>query len=111
MELVMTAERRRLPNRRQSESFEIEAQGLTFTATFSRGADGTAQEIFLTNHRAGSDAGINASDSAVVCSIALQYGVPLETIRRALMRDVHGRASGPLGIALDAIAAKPTKGK
>ena len=99
-------ERRRLPNRRRSESFEIEAQGLTFTATVSRATDGSLQEIFLTNHRAGSDAGINASDSAVVCSIALQYGVPLETIRRALMRDSHGRPSGPLGIALDTIAER-----
>jgi hypothetical protein len=98
--------RRRLHNRRRSESFEIEAQGLTFTATFSCGADGAVQEVFLTNHRAGSDAGINAQDAAVVCSIALQYGVPLETIRRALMRDPHDRPSGPLGVALDAIAER-----
>jgi hypothetical protein len=98
--------RLRLPNRRRSESFEIEAQGLTFTATLSRGADGAVQEVFLTNHRAGSDAGINAADSAVVCSIALQYGVPFETIRRALMRDAHGCPSGPLGVALDAIAER-----
>jgi hypothetical protein len=48
-------------------------------------------------------AGINAQDAAVVCSIALQYGVPLDVIRKALMRDVQGRASGPLGVALDAI--------
>ena len=69
-----------------------------------RGVDGTVQEIFLTNHRAGSDAGINAQDAAVVCSIALQYGVPLDVIRRALMRDSGGRPSGPLGIALDTVA-------
>ena len=52
------SERARPPNRRKSENFEIEAQGLSFTATVSRGVDGTVQEIFLTNHRAGSDAGI-----------------------------------------------------
>jgi hypothetical protein len=46
-------------------------------------------------------AGINAQDAAVVCSLALQHGVPLQTIRRALMRDARGRASSPLGVALD----------
>jgi hypothetical protein len=49
-------------------------------------------------------AGIMASDAAVVASIALQYGVPLEVIRHALMRDVRGRASGPLGAVLDLLA-------
>ncbi len=49
-------------------------------------------------------AGINAQDAAVVCSLALQHGVPLETIRRALMRDSRGNASSPLGAALDLIA-------
>ena len=99
----MTA-RERLPNRRLSETFEIESQGLRFTATVSRFSDGTVAEVFLQNHKAGSMAGINAQDAAVVASIALQYGVPLETIRRALMRDAQGRASGPLGTALDIIA-------
>jgi len=94
-------DRRRLPNRRACETFTIQSQGLTFTATVSRGADGSVQEIFLQNHKAGSMAGINAQDAAVVCSLALQYGVPLETIRHALMRDAQGRASGPLGTALD----------
>jgi hypothetical protein len=96
----MTA-RQRLRNRRASETFDFESQGLVFTATFSRFDDGRLGEIFITNHKAGSMAGINASDAAVVCSIALQFGVPLETIRRALMRDGRGNASGPLAVALD----------
>ncbi len=98
------SERRRLPDRRASETFEIESQGLRFTATISRNPDGSLAELFLQNHKAGSMAGINAQDAAVIASIALQYGVPLEVIRRALMRDSLGRASGPLGTALDLIA-------
>jgi hypothetical protein len=98
------SERRRLRNRRASQTFEIESQGLTFTVTASRYDDGGLAEVFLQNHKAGSMAGIAASDAAIVCSLALQYGVPLETIRRALMRDARGRASGPLGTALDALA-------
>src|SRR5271166_5621825 len=38
-----------------------------------------------------------------VCSLALQNGVQLETIRRALLRDSHGRPSTPLSAALDII--------
>jgi hypothetical protein len=99
----MTA-RHRLPNRRSSETFDLVSQDLRFTATVSRFADGRVAEIFLQNHKAGSAAGVNAQDAAVVCSLALQHGVPLETIRRALMRDSRGRASGPLAVTLDLIA-------
>jgi hypothetical protein len=42
-----------------------------------------------------------ARDSAVVASIALQYRVPLEVIRHALMRNRDGSACGPLGAVLD----------
>jgi hypothetical protein len=96
-----SAQRARLPNRRRSETFRIEAQGMSFTATVSRYPDGRIAEIFLTNHKAGSMADTNAKDAAVVCSIALQYGVPVEVIRRALMRDSHGRPNGALALALD----------
>jgi hypothetical protein len=37
----------------------------------------------------------------VVASIALQYGAPLDIIRRALLRDPQGVAASPLGAALD----------
>ena len=94
-------ERHRLPNRRLSETFELEAQGLKFTATVSRF---DVAEVFLQNHKAASHAGINAQDAAVVCSIALQFGAPLDVIRKALMRDSRGNASGPLGVALDLVA-------
>jgi hypothetical protein len=95
--------RERLRNRRASVSFDFEAQGLRFTATISRFEGGGLAEIFIVNHKAGSMAGINACDAAVVTSIALQYGAPLDVIRKALMRDSQGRASSPLGVALDQI--------
>jgi hypothetical protein len=98
------SERRRLPNRRASETFDLESQGLKFTCTVSRFSDGSVAEVFLQNHKAGSMAGINAQDAAVVCSLALQGGVPFEIIRRALMRDANDRASGPLATALDMLA-------
>jgi hypothetical protein len=45
-----------------------------------------------------------SSDAAVAASLALQYGTPIETLRHALMRDVWGRPSVPLGVVLDQIA-------
>jgi hypothetical protein len=34
----------------------------------------------------------------------LQHSVPVETIRKALLRDSEGRASSPFGVALDYLA-------
>jgi hypothetical protein len=96
--------RQRLANRRASETFAFECNGLRYLATVSRFDDGRLAEIFLNNCKAGSHSDAAAKDAAVVCSIALQYGVPVDVIRRALLRDSHGRASSPLGCALDAIA-------
>jgi hypothetical protein len=98
-------ERRRLSNRRICETLQIEANGMPFTVSFGRFDDGSLAEIFISNHKAGSHADVAARDSAVVASLALQHGVDLETLRRSLLRDSQGRASGPLGVALDLIAA------
>ena len=93
-----------LPDRRASETFSIECAGLAYLATISRFPDGSLGEIFLTNHKAGSAADTAARDSAIVCSIALQFGADVETIRKALCRDSLGKANGPLGVAFDLIA-------
>ncbi len=100
----MATARQRLPDRRHSETFSVDCQGLRYTATISRSDDGRLAEIFLSNHRNGSHADAVARDAAVVCSIALQFGAPLDAIRKALMRDSRGVASSPLGAALDRIA-------
>jgi hypothetical protein len=97
--------RRRLPNRRGSVTFTLEVGGLKFTATASRFDDGLLGELFLQNHKADSTAGIMASDAAIAASLALQFGCPVETLRKALCRDARGNATGPLGAALDRLAA------
>jgi ribonucleoside-diphosphate reductase alpha chain len=98
------SERHRLPNRRPSETFALECAGLKYTATISRFNDGRVGEIFLSNHKGGSHADTAARDAAIACSIALQFGADIETIRKALCRDGRGNASGPLGVALDLMA-------
>jgi hypothetical protein len=100
--------RRRLPDRRLAETFELEAGGLRYTCTVGRYADGSIGEIFLSNHKSNSAADTNARDAAITFSIAVQHGADLEVIRRALCRDSNGRASGPLGAALDIVARSGT---
>jgi hypothetical protein len=98
-----SSSRQRLPQRRRSETFEFEVSGLRYTATLGRFPDGRIGEIFLQNHKPGSQSDANARDAAVAASLALQFGCPLETLRRALLRDPRGRPSTPLGAAVDAI--------
>jgi hypothetical protein len=100
----MSAARQRLPDRRGCETFNLVCAGLDYAATVSRFDDGRLAEIFLTNHKCGSAADTAARDAAICCSLALQHGADVETVRKALCRDGQGRASGPLASALDVLA-------
>jgi hypothetical protein len=104
MNKTSTSFRQRLPNPRASITFNFECNRLAYRATISRYPNGDLAEIFISNSKAGSDSDSAAKDSAVICSLALQHGVPLATIRKALLRDPRGIASLPLGVALDLIA-------
>ena len=96
-------ERLRLPYRRLSENFTFEVEGLRFTATISRLADGRIVELFLNNHKSGNQSDTNARDAAIILSFALQHGTDIDAILRALCRDSQGRALGPIGVVLDLI--------
>jgi hypothetical protein len=96
--------RERLPNRRAAETFEVEVNGLRYTATISRFADGRIGEIFVQNSKPGSASDCHMRDAGISASLALQYGCPLETLRRALLRDPRGAPSTPIGCVLDLLA-------
>jgi hypothetical protein len=98
--------RQRLANRRPAETFEIEAAGLRYTCTVSRFSDGAIGEVFLQNHKPGSQSDSNARDAAVAASLALQHGCPLRVLQKTLLRDSQGRPSTPLGAAIDIIAER-----
>ena len=102
--------RQRLPNRRYSETFELEAGRLRYTATVSRFADGSIGELFLSNHKSNSQSDTNARDAAITFSIAVQHGADPQVIRRALCRDSAGNASGPLAKALDLVLGSSETG-
>ena len=99
--------RERLPNRGGNETFDVESCDLWFTVTASHFGDGRLAEVFIRNHKSDSAAGIMASDAAIAASLALQFGCPVEVLRRALSRDAQGKASSPLGAALDQLAVQP----
>lgn len=96
--------RRRLPNRRTHTVLNIEAGGFRYVAGVGHYNDGRLAEIFLNAEKGGTAIDDAARDSAVVASIALQHGVDADTLRRALMRNASGTASGPLGVLLDVLA-------
>ena len=87
--------RERLPSRRAAEMFDFEHGGRKWTATISRFPDRRIAEIFLDPPKV-SAIGELAAEAAIVASLALQSGCPLETLRHAL----DGRDAGPLGAAL-----------
>jgi len=62
----------------------VEAVGLTFFATVGRNpSDGHVTEIFLSNHKPSSAAGMMPSDSAVAASLALPFCCPVVVGRQA----------------------------
>jgi ribonucleoside-diphosphate reductase alpha chain len=101
--LIEEPRRRKLADRRPSTTFDFRCNSLAYSATIARYPNGDLAEIFINNSKVGSDSDSAAKDSAVVCSLALQHGIPLNTIRKALLRDPRGIASSPLGVALDII--------
>jgi hypothetical protein len=95
--------RDRLPNRRGALSTSFERDGAHFQMTAGFYPDGRAGEVFVNADRANSLLDFLMSDAAILVSLALQYGAPLDEIRHALKRDVRGTAASPIGAALDLI--------
>jgi hypothetical protein len=96
--------REKLPNRRRCETFEFCNAGHRFTLSAGFYADGRIAEIFLSARHLGSPLEAIARDGAILVSLALQHGVPIETIRHALTRDHDGGPATLLGAALAAIS-------
>jgi hypothetical protein len=95
--------RQRLPNRRSSETFDLEFAGLKYKVTVSRSPDGSPCEAFVSNHKAGNASDVAARDAGILLSLCLQHGCPVEDIARALSRNSDGSASGVMAAVLDQI--------
>jgi hypothetical protein len=98
--------RKALPQRRAAETFEIAFGGFnrSHTITFGYYDDGTIGEVFVNGGKSGEQVEAIARDGAVILSMALQYGVPIDTIKHAITRDGQGAASSIIGAVVDRLA-------
>lgn len=92
--------RLRLPNRRPSEIIAFDHEGVGYIGEVSRFDDGRLAEVFLDAGKVGTSVDIMAKDGAVILSIALQHGVPLQEIMAALSQERDGKMLGPFGVLL-----------
>ena len=105
--------RRPLPQRRHSETFEIEFGGLRapYTVTVGYYADNkTPGEVFIGGGKSGEQSESIARDGAVLLSMALQYGVPLETIGHAITRNPRGEPQTIVGAVVDHLLTNSRQG-
>jgi hypothetical protein len=100
-------QRKRLPQRRSHEVFAIEHEGMKFTAGIGRFPNGGLAELFVSTEKLGTLFDTVMRDAAILLSFALQYGADVEMIRRALVRNGDGSASGPIGALLDLVESRP----
>ncbi len=98
--------RRTLPQRRAAETYDLRFWNQPFTVTVGFYADGTPGEVFIDGGKTGQDIQSTARDAALVLSLAMQHGPPIETIRHAITRDGSGAAASILGAIVDAISTK-----
>lgn len=101
-------DRIRLQNRRLNETQEFDRDGIKIKMTVGFKPAGEIGEVFLNADRSNSMIDVLMSDAAIIVSIALQHGVPLQQIAHAVKRDKFGIASSPIGAALDRISV-PTE--
>ena len=96
--------RRTLPQRRARETFTLRFWNQNFTITIGRFPDGVIGEVFIDGGKSGQDIQSTARDAAVVLSLALQHGAPIEAIRHAVTRSGSGEAASILGATVDRLA-------
>lgn len=90
-----------LPARRFAETFEVRHDNQTWTVTIGRYDGGAVGEVFASSSKAGSMSDSIARDGAILLSLAIQHGVPLDTIRGAITRNEDGSPSTIVGAIVD----------
>lgn len=99
--------RDRMPARRNAVTLEVVHGRHLYDVTAGYYGDGRVGEVFVTPRlkiKSGDLLEAVSRDGAILVSIALQFGCPLETIRAALTRDETGAAASPIGEVCDALA-------
>jgi len=105
----MTA-RLTLPQRRRAETFELchGGQNTPFQITVGYYPDDRVGELFIAGGKSGSDLEAIAREGAIMFSLAIQYGAPLDVVQRAILREQNGEPSTIIGAAIDRLMEEKT---
>lgn len=93
-----------LPDRRAHEAIEFDFRGRSYSVGVGRFSNGRLAEIFLDAAKVANDAADDARDIAVLVSIALQHGTPVDAMRGAVTRLDDGSPAGLAGRVLDLLS-------
>jgi len=112
----MTA-RRVLPQRRPTFTFDIHDESgrvdmvVAYSVFEPPGAPPphTVAEIFVTSRKIGSGTEAIARDAAILLSLAVQYGCPVDVIRGALTRNQDGSAQSLMGRVVDRVVEEAAR--
>lgn len=85
-------------------TFQHEGHTIHLSASFDD--DKNLAEIFINSGKSGTLIDLVVRELAVVTSIGLQFGVPLELIENALPKLRDGSPAGPLGAAIRNLLAE-----
>lgn len=119
----MDMARHRLPNRRPAQTVTVDRNGIRIAVSAGYcPTTGQLLEIFVAGGKEGSETRHVLEDAAVLVSVGLQHGIPLEVMRHSLARIPAGPvapgdidtarptvAASLIGIALDAAAELSTQ--
>jgi hypothetical protein len=93
-----------LPQRRANETFGLRFWNQDWLVTVGFYADARPGEVFIAGRKASSDLEWTARDGAILLSLAIQHGVPLDTIKAALTRNPDGSPSTLIGAVADRLS-------
>lgn len=100
-----------LPNRRHGEVLKLHDGVLDYAVGITCYEDGRPAEVFISSSKPTSHLDDIARDAAIMASIRLQYGAPVEVLRGAATRAADGSGASIIGIALDVMAGEPPPGE
>ncbi len=98
--------RKRLPNRRQSETVDLHYGGRRYHLGIGEYPDGEPGETFVRGAKPGSDTDLLCDDLGVLISRLLQFGDDPAALAAGLGRLGNGDPASIVGAIADVLAAK-----
>ena len=84
-------------------TFAMRYYGTDLQVSVGKFVDGRPAEVFVNGGKIGTDVESLMRDNAILISIALQHGVPLEELCYSVSRETNGRPQSFVGALLDAM--------